>query len=619
MNSNGTQDLSLSAVIPAIQSSFQSWENVTPATIDFTYSGTTAQKQNNDGTQNVVFWGSGAAYIEEVAFTLPTYDRTTEKIIDVDIFLNDDHTWKIGQLDWDTNIFDVQSVLTHEIGHLLGISHSSTNTSGVWHVYPTMASYNFWSVNKPSQNAYGKDASEQELEMRSLATDDRNACNYLYGSTLRVPEVFPTIQDALDFAQAGQTVQVSSGTQTVTSNLTVPSGIGLTILAGVTIQFNSNKKLYINGTLTVNGTTSNAVTFTRSGASGTWGGIQFNNGSSGTIEYATIDHAAKGIYVNNTNNVTIDHCTIQNFTEQGVYADSSSLAVQSSTVQNPSGASHGIYLSGGPGNPTITGNTIEDLLIGIERKDSPGAATIAGNTFVNCRDGVKTTQSSPNIYNNYFDGMESADHGIRIGTSSAPNIHDNDFYDYTVGVYVEQSEPSELNWNNFGYTDSQMQNNEDVGLYINYLTSNNSFADNNWNNFYDGNSVTDVFNNTAYTLKARENYWDSASIEGSVDSSSPQANHNANAGPGGTQGKSAVAASETESEQQMGSAVPERFGLQQNFPNPFNPSTVIRFQLPAASSVSLIIYDLLGRRVRTLLSNAGYSAGHHQLTWDGRD
>ncbi|MFQ5454279.1 MAG: hypothetical protein ACE5D6_08850, partial [Candidatus Zixiibacteriota bacterium] len=47
INSDGTQDLSLATVIPAIQSSFQSWENVTPATIDFTYSGTTAQKQNN--------------------------------------------------------------------------------------------------------------------------------------------------------------------------------------------------------------------------------------------------------------------------------------------------------------------------------------------------------------------------------------------------------------------------------------------------------------------------------------------------------------------------------------------------------------------------------------------
>ena len=56
-----------------------------------------------------------------------------------------------------------------------------------------------------------------------------------------------------------------------------------------------------------------------------------------------------------------------------------------------------------------------------------------------------------------------------------------------------------------------------------------------------------------------------------------------------------------------------------NHPNPFNPATEIVFTLPAASPVSLHVYDAAGRRVRTLLDRAGCPAGETRATWDGRD
>ncbi len=55
-----------------------------------------------------------------------------------------------------------------------------------------------------------------------------------------------------------------------------------------------------------------------------------------------------------------------------------------------------------------------------------------------------------------------------------------------------------------------------------------------------------------------------------------------------------------------------------NYPNPFNPSTTIRYNVPEFSPVRLVIYDALGRRVRTLVA-ASQEAGPHTAGWDGRD
>jgi photosystem II stability/assembly factor-like uncharacterized protein len=63
---------------------------------------------------------------------------------------------------------------------------------------------------------------------------------------------------------------------------------------------------------------------------------------------------------------------------------------------------------------------------------------------------------------------------------------------------------------------------------------------------------------------------------------------------------------------------PVAFELQQNFPNPFNPSTEIAFILPHPCFATLTIYNTLGREVRTLAAN-GYPAGTFSVTWDGKD
>jgi hypothetical protein len=65
--------------------------------------------------------------------------------------------------------------------------------------------------------------------------------------------------------------------------------------------------------------------------------------------------------------------------------------------------------------------------------------------------------------------------------------------------------------------------------------------------------------------------------------------------------------------------LPVAFNLDQNYPNPFNPTTQIRFAIPQQSDVLLEVFDILGRRVATLINNENISVGYHTITWDATD
>ena len=61
--------------------------------------------------------------------------------------------------------------------------------------------------------------------------------------------------------------------------------------------------------------------------------------------------------------------------------------------------------------------------------------------------------------------------------------------------------------------------------------------------------------------------------------------------------------------------LPESFALESNYPNPFNPSTAIRFSLPESAHVSLVVYNTLGQVVGTLVDGM-QAAGHHQVQFE---
>jgi len=64
---------------------------------------------------------------------------------------------------------------------------------------------------------------------------------------------------------------------------------------------------------------------------------------------------------------------------------------------------------------------------------------------------------------------------------------------------------------------------------------------------------------------------------------------------------------------------PYDYVLHDNFPNPFNPETQIRFSIGSQEDVKLIIYDVMGRQVRTLIGGSTLGAGFHVMNWNGLD
>jgi hypothetical protein len=64
--------------------------------------------------------------------------------------------------------------------------------------------------------------------------------------------------------------------------------------------------------------------------------------------------------------------------------------------------------------------------------------------------------------------------------------------------------------------------------------------------------------------------------------------------------------------------IPHAFALHQNFPNPFNPTTMISYDIPRISEVRMDVYNTLGMKVRSLFEGH-QAAGSYQISWDGKN
>ena len=364
--------------------------------------------------------------------------------------------------------------------------------------YPEWYANNFWPrdlffVLKASGDLYWKDENSpnevklqpgETIQIWDQTSIDSELVKSQNKSGFKIPASVTTLPlDGTDNVVTHFTPGKLCVPVTIQANTSIAQGKAFEPQAGIELSFLSGKTLFVGGTLNALGSSSSPIIFTHNG-SGTWDGIQFNSGSSGTLEYATIRHASKGIYIDHTNAVTVNHCTIENFTEQGIYAYATSGSIENSTLQNPSAASHGIYVKSKPagsGIMHILNNTIRDVTTGIEvfNNENNDDIEIHGNSIEGCDTGIKILMANAEIDNNTIDGDDDYNsYGIRIQFEGIPNIHDNDIFANGVGVALEQSQPSSIKWNNFGYSGGQMQANHDFGILVNTLSSGNSFLNN---------------------------------------------------------------------------------------------------------------------------------------------
>jgi hypothetical protein len=114
-----------------------------------------------------------------------------------------------------------------------------------------------------------------------------------------------------------------------------------------------------------------------------------------------------------------------------------------------------------------------------------------------------------------------------------------------------------------------------------------------------------------------ESNWDSPGMEYSFNSKGYRVLENVSSvGPIGSVAVAGINKVVGTSNERADNTVPFKYSLDQNYPNPFNPSTAIKFSLPAAENVNLNVYNLLGQRVATLVSNQQFTAGVHTVNFD---
>jgi hypothetical protein len=141
------------------------------------------------------------------------------------------------------------------------------------------------------------------------------------------------------YIQPNYTVRVKTGSKTYildNKKLVVESGGTLLIESGAEFYFGSGASLEIKGTFTGNGTsgTGNHVTFTRTGASGTWGGIVLENGGSGDIQYADFSYCSTALQISGEGTLSVANCSFSDVSTALSVGGSAEFAVTNCTIDN---------------------------------------------------------------------------------------------------------------------------------------------------------------------------------------------------------------------------------------------------------------------------------------------
>lgn len=192
---------------------------------------------------------------------------------------------------------------------------------GVYPDYRVGSASCFYNPSSPKTFAFYTNPNSNGALNNSSENYSRTICSDLKMTNLRVDAgtVKADFTVGATANNLSENATLKKGNWYFDQDITINSGVTLTIEPGAILKFASGKKLIVNGTLSAVGSSTNRITFTTDG-SGNWAGIQFNSGANGTLDYCDVTYATTGINLYNSS-PTIKHSTIDYNNGVGIYCD----------------------------------------------------------------------------------------------------------------------------------------------------------------------------------------------------------------------------------------------------------------------------------------------------------
>jgi hypothetical protein len=435
------------------------------------------------------------------------------------------------------------------------------------------------------------------------------------------------------------------------ATLRLEDGANLHFYGGAGIPY-----LQILGSLVADGNTADRCRFVPSDSSiQNWWGIRVENNGIVQLRYSDVAYAIEGITIFGDSTVSLNNCSVYANQGAGILMDGGGLRlyVDSTMV---TGNTYGLKKIG-PGSSDIImyrSSIDSNSTVGIYIEDAARLELRKSDIKCNPDYGAYLEEVTGIIDSCDFYGNDTYGLYILGGLASLDSllitnnfVRLNDFFPWTgvqYGVYFEDvSGLTRMSGNEIHHyyqggvcfdasivlmEDNDIYENDFNGVFFTNLSSGAHVS----GNVFENNQIgvkTDVgcypilgdgliagYNTLQlnsqyemmaswldiYDVKAENNYWGASKppkqkIYGPVDYN-PWLTYDPN---------------KRESETRM----PKELSLKQNFPNPFNPSTVIEFELPEPASVSIEIFNILGQRVGLVVADK-FQAGFHQVVWSGK-
>jgi len=262
-----------------------------------TYSGNHSARIVGDGTRCISKWGS-AGIVNHPPTEVPIDYYSVNAYYKINPAYRPIGSGDLAGRDWQTIANALSGIPSGGLIEVLSgtqtLNGNISIPSGVTLKIKTSATIN--------PNGYSITTSGGTLTVQSGATI--NGAVLLTGTTYNA--IYSTMQAALSAAVSGQTVGVNIA-QTVSSIFTIQSGITLSFGSNATVTFSSGRRISVNGNLLANGST-----FQGNGTRGSWIGLCFNSGSSGSIQSSTITDAQNGISFYSGSSGSVQSTTITN-------------------------------------------------------------------------------------------------------------------------------------------------------------------------------------------------------------------------------------------------------------------------------------------------------------------